>query len=120
MVSNTNNTNHIHKNTTTDDDGAKDIKTVEVTVNDINDAPTLTVVSTATLDEDGSKTITFTASDIDGTITTTATLDNDTKGTILVNETTNEITFTPAANYNGVATITVTTTDDDGDRESVA
>ena len=97
--------------TTTDDDGAQVVKTVSVTVSDINDAPTLEVVSTATVDEDGSKTISFSAGDLDGTESTTATAGN---GTVTVDQNSGEITYTPNADFNGADTITVTTTDDDG------
>ena len=96
--------------TTTDDDGAIVIQTSAITVNDINDAPTLTVESTKSVDEDGTTSITFTAADIDGTVTTTATAQH---GTVTVNEN-GTISYTPEANYNGADTITVTTTDDDG------
>ncbi len=58
----------------------------------VNDAPTLTVESTKTVDEDGSTTVTFTPKDTDGTIaTTTATADN---GTVVVNND-GTITYTP-------------------------
>ena len=97
--------------TTTDDDGTQVVKTVSVTVNDINDAPTLEVVSTATVDEDGSKTISFSAGDLDGTVSTTASAAN---GTVTVDGNSGEITYTPNADFNGADTITVTTTDDDG------
>jgi len=97
--------------TTTDNDGVQVVKTVSVTVNDINDAPTLEVVSTATVDEDGSKTISFAANDVDGLVSTTATSNH---GTVTVDESSGEITYTPDGNFNGNDTITVTTTDDDG------
>ncbi|MCP4286531.1 MAG: tandem-95 repeat protein, partial [Gammaproteobacteria bacterium] len=97
--------------TTTDNDGAQVVKTVSVTVNDINDAPTLSVVSTASVDEDGSKTISFTAADVDGTVSTAAAADH---GMVAVDENSGEITYTPTANFNGSDTVTVTTTDNDG------
>ena len=87
------------------------VKTISVTVSDINDAPTLEVVSTATVDEDGSKTISFSAGDLDGTVSTTASAAN---GTVTVDGNSGEITYTPNADFNGADTITVTTTDDDG------
>jgi VCBS repeat-containing protein len=89
------------------------VKTVAVTVNDINDAPTLDVVSTASVDEDGVKTISFTAADIDGTVSTSAVAEH---GSVVVNEATGEITYTPDANFHGSDTLTVTTADDDGAR----
>ncbi|WP_190271972.1 Ig-like domain-containing protein [Arcobacter nitrofigilis] len=81
-----------------------------MTVNDVNDAPTLEVETTKTVDEDGSTTITFSASDVDGTVSTTAVAEH---GTVVVNND-GTITYTPDANYNGKDTITVTTKDDDG------
>ncbi|MAD43056.1 MAG: hypothetical protein CL623_11795 [Arcobacter sp.] len=94
----------------TDNDGATTTKTIAVTVNSVNDLPTLEVVSSATVDEDDSVSITFTASDIDGTIaSTTAT---STNGTVLVSG--DQVTYTPNENFNGTDTITLTSTDDLG------
>jgi len=76
-----------------------------------NDAPTLSLENTKTVDEDGTTTITFNAQDVDGTTTTTATADN---GAVVVNND-GTITYTPNADYNGTDTVTVTTTDDDGE-----
>ena len=75
-----------------------------------NTAPTLTVESVKTVDEDGSTTITFSAGDIDGTVTATAIALH---GTVIVNNN-GTITYTPETNYHGSDTITVTATDDDG------
>ncbi|MDF1874822.1 tandem-95 repeat protein [Sulfurimonas sp. SAG-AH-194-I05] len=93
-----------------DNNGGSITQSFELTVNDINDAPTLSVESTKSVDEDGSTTVTFSANDVDGTLTTTASAQN---GTVVVNED-GTITYTPDADYNGSDTITVTTTDDDG------
>jgi VCBS repeat-containing protein len=49
------------------------LKIPSITVNDVNDAPTLTVDSTKTVAEDGTTSISFEAGDVDGTVTTTAT-----------------------------------------------
>ncbi|UTJ05800.1 tandem-95 repeat protein [Arcobacter roscoffensis] len=84
-------------------------KSINVIVSDINDEPKLETVSTFEVEEDGSKTITFAANDIDGTVNTTAVANN---GTVVVNG--NEITYTPNANFNGSDTLTITTIDDDG------
>jgi VCBS repeat-containing protein len=54
--------------------------------------------------------ISFEAGDVDGTVTTTATAAN---GTVEVNGD-GTISYTPAADYNGKDTITVTVTDNDG------
>jgi hypothetical protein len=64
--------------TVIDDDGLKTIKSSSITVNDVNDAPTLTVDSTKTVAEDGTTSISFEAGDVDGTVTTTATAANGT------------------------------------------
>jgi hypothetical protein len=95
--------------TVRDNSGSEIVRNIAVTVNDLNDAPTLTVVSTINLNEDGSKTFTFTASDVDGTITTSATANF---GTVVING--NEITYTPNASFTGNDSIVVTVTDDDG------
>ncbi|MDP0561540.1 MAG: tandem-95 repeat protein [Candidatus Endonucleobacter sp. (ex Gigantidas childressi)] len=97
--------------TATDEDGVTDIKTSTITVNDINDAPTLDLESTKSVDEDGATTITYAPADIDGAIvSTTATALN---GEVVVN-TDGTISYTPNENYNGTDTITVISTDDDG------
>jgi hypothetical protein len=49
--------------TVIDDDGLKTIKTSLITVNSVNDAPTLTVESTASVAEDGTTSISFEAGD---------------------------------------------------------
>ncbi|MDP0588048.1 MAG: tandem-95 repeat protein [Candidatus Endonucleobacter bathymodioli] len=94
----------------TDDDGAVTIATSSITVNGINDAPTLTLESTKTIDEDGTATVTFSAADVDGTLTTIAIAGH---GTVTVNND-GTISYTPDVDFNGTDTITVTVTDDDG------
>lgn len=79
-------------------------------VNGTNDVPTLDVVSTATVEEDGTKTISFTAADTDGTVATTATAGH---GTVTVDQDNGNITYTPDPDYNGTDSITVTSTDND-------
>ncbi|PKH04498.1 hypothetical protein CXF72_00625, partial [Psychromonas sp. MB-3u-54] len=67
------------------------------------------------IDEDsGSITVAYTAADVDGTILSTTASVPAEQGTVSINETDNTITFTPAENFNGDATITLVTTDDDG------
>ncbi|MCP5009131.1 MAG: tandem-95 repeat protein, partial [Aestuariibacter sp.] len=97
--------------TASDGRGGFSSTTVQIDVNGTNDAPTLEVVSAATVNEDGSKTISFTAGDLDGTVSTAASANN---GTVIVDENSGEITYTPDANFNGSDTITVTTTDNNG------
>ncbi|WP_425610846.1 VCBS domain-containing protein [Vibrio splendidus] len=84
-------------------------KTILVTINGTNDAPVITPVATQTVTEDGSKTITFHATDIDTTDTLTPSV-SATHGRASLNAQ-GEIVFTPDANYNGPATVVLSVTD---------
>ncbi|MEZ8448999.1 VCBS domain-containing protein, partial [Vibrio splendidus] len=84
-------------------------KTILVTINGTNDAPVITPVATQTVTEDGSKTITFHATDIDTTDTLTPSV-SATHGSASLNAQ-GEIVFTPDANYNGPATVVLSVTD---------
>ncbi|WP_428025593.1 Ig-like domain-containing protein [Arcobacter sp.] len=99
---------------TTIDDGATLTKTSVITANDINEAPTLTVETTKTVAEDGSTSITYTASDVEGAVSVSAVAEH---GTVVVNDN-GTITYTPNENYNGLDTITVTATDSEGAKVS--
>ena len=82
-------------------------QTINVTINPVNDAPTIEVNSTLTVDEDNSTTITFTLNDIDGdTLTSNATAIN---GVVTING--NVITYTPNENFNGNDVITLSVND---------
>ena len=97
----------------TDTAGNSFVKVFYIEVEDINETPTLEVVSSVTVEEDGSKVISFNAVDVDAgdTVHTIASAAN---GTVTVDGNSGEITYTPNADFNGADTITVTTTDDDG------
>ncbi|MCB1869724.1 MAG: cadherin-like domain-containing protein, partial [Gammaproteobacteria bacterium] len=97
----------------TDTAGNSFVKVFYIEVEDINETPTLEVVSSVTVEEDGSKVISFNAVDVDAgdTVHTIASAAN---GTVTVDGNSGEITYTPNQNFNGSDTITVTTTDDDG------
>ncbi|CAK2422820.1 VCBS repeat-containing protein [Vibrio crassostreae] len=82
---------------------------IVITINGSNDAPVITPVATQTVSEDGSKTITFHATDVDTTDTLTPSV-SATHGTAALN-TQGEIVFTPDANYNGPATVVLSVTD---------
>nr|WP_240701770.1 VCBS domain-containing protein [Vibrio gallaecicus] len=84
-------------------------KTILVTINGTNDAPVITPVATQTVTEDGSKTITFHATDIDTMDTLTPSV-SATHGSASLNAQ-GEIVFTPDANYNGPATVVLSVTD---------
>jgi len=85
-------------------------QTSSITVNAVNDAPTLIVESTKTVAEDGTTSITFSAGDTEGAVTVIASADH---GSVTVNAD-NTITYVPAGNYNGSDTITVSATDSEG------
>ncbi|MDR9828929.1 VCBS domain-containing protein [Vibrio sp. FNV 38] len=82
---------------------------IVITINGTNDAPVITPVATQTVSEDGSKTITFHATDVDTTDTLTPSV-SATHGTAVLN-TQGQIVFTPDANYNGPATVVLSVTD---------
>lgn len=106
--------------TITADDGANSVdEQFTLTVNPVNDAPVLALsVSSKNISEDGSGTVSFTASDIDdgASITLSASSDN----TTLIDASHISITgtypnytlsLTPNANQSGDATITITADD---------
>ncbi|WP_210448863.1 VCBS domain-containing protein [Vibrio crassostreae] len=82
---------------------------IVITINGTNDAPVITPVATQTVREDGSKTITFHATDVDATDTLTPSV-TATHGSATLNAQ-GEIVFTPDANYNGPATVVLSVTD---------
>ncbi|MGV2988222.1 VCBS domain-containing protein, partial [Vibrio sp. E150_011] len=82
---------------------------IVITINGTNDAPVITPVATQTVSEDGSKTITFHATDVDTTDTLTPSV-SATHGTAALNAQ-GDIVFTPEANYNGPATVVLSVTD---------
>ena len=82
-------------------------QTINVTINPVNDAPTIEVNSTLTVDEDDTTTIIFVSNDIDGDIlTSNATAIN---GVVTING--NVITYTPNENFNGNDVITLSVND---------
>ena len=84
-------------------------ETFTLTVTPVNDAPELSTISDQAIDEDGSLTLTLSASDVDGdTLSYSATNGN---ATITVDG--NTLTVAPEENYNGDAVVTVTVTDGD-------
>ena len=94
---------------TTDNDGDTTTKTSTITINSLNDAPTITMEHNKTVGEDQNVTITFIAQDVDSTISISALATN---GSVVINSST--ITYIPNTNYNGSDTITIRATDNDG------
>ena len=88
--------------------------TISLTVNPINDPPTADS-GAATTDEDLPVTITLTGGDIDADPLTFAIATGPANGSLsvitLINDTTAEVTYTPAADFNGSDSFTFTTND---------
>jgi len=107
-------------------DGAGGIAngTFNITVNAVNDTPTLDTISNLTIDEDaGQQIVNLSGISAGGGETQTLTVTATSSDTALIPnpdvsytsaDATGTLTFTPAANANGTATITVTVTDDGG------
>ena len=97
--------------TVSDGNGGEDTATVTLNISSVNDSPVIDVVSSISVDEDGSQQITYNVSDIDSSdVVLTASADN---GAVVVNSN-GTVTFTPNENYYGDDTIVLTATDSDG------
>ena len=98
---------------TVSDGVATSTATVSVTVSEVNDPPTA-VNDSATVDEDGSVAITVLAndSDPDGDTLTVTTFTQGTNGG--VTNSSNVLTYTPDANFNGSDSFTYTISDGNG------
>ncbi|ULC58956.1 tandem-95 repeat protein [Flaviramulus sp. BrNp1-15] len=100
-----------------DEDGACTTASVEVTVNDINDAPEA-MDDVATTDPTVPVVIDILSndSDIDGTIdpTSVTAVTSPSNGTISIDPVTGEITYTPNAGFSGTDTFEYQVCDDDG------
>ncbi|MFP3426877.1 Ig-like domain-containing protein, partial [Pseudoalteromonas sp. SIMBA_162] len=99
--------------TASDNNGGTASSTLSITINPINDAPVATA-DTATMDEDAAPiTIDVLAndSDVDGDSLVISNASADEGTATIVN---NQIQYTPAANANGVATVTYTASDNNG------
>ncbi|WP_057796760.1 tandem-95 repeat protein [Roseovarius atlanticus] len=104
--------------TVEDPDGASDTGTVLVNVGQVQDAPEA-VDDMATTDEDTAIVLTPLDNDTDpdgDTLTITGANAPSVQGTVTFTDTT--VTFTPAANFNGEATISYTITDGNGGTDS--
>lgn len=96
-----------------------DNEIVTVTVNPVNDAPTLSAIGNQVLPEDTSKTITLNATDIDTTNLTYSI--NNASAEIGASINGSELTFTPAANFYGNGDITIHVSDGEfSDSETIS
>ena len=100
--------------TLSDGNGGTITKTVNLTVNSVNDLPIATV-EVGNLNEDSSLTINVLeeASDVDGDTLVISEFTQGANGTIILNGE-NKIIYTPNANYNGVDSFTYTLSDGNG------
>ncbi|MGF1751856.1 beta strand repeat-containing protein, partial [Vibrio cionasavignyae] len=98
--------------TLTDGNGFTTDKTVNVTVDSVNDEPTITISSTLTTDEDNNQTLSFSFSDVDGDTVTASEKTAPSHGAIAI--TGEDIVYTPEANFNGSDSFTITLTDGNG------
>ncbi len=91
------------------DGSLTDSETITVTVNAVNDAPVLATVSSQSVNEDSSRLVSLSATDVDGDSLTysvtsaSAGLSTSVSGS--------QLTITPSANYYGSGSITVQVTD---------
>jgi len=99
--------------TVTDSEDAFITKTVNVEVTSVNDNPILVMTTVYTMNENTSEVISYSTSDIDGTVdsVTTTTSQN---ATIVVDMVAETITYTPDAEFIGNDSFTVTATDNEG------
>lgn len=100
--------------TLVDNDGANITKTVNLTVNSINDAPTATLTS-AKVNENNSIVLNVlaNASDVDGDNLSISEYTQATNGIITLNEL-NQLVYTPNSNYSGTDSFTYTISDGNG------
>jgi VCBS repeat-containing protein len=99
--------------TVADKAGATAQQTVNVTINAVNDAPTLQTIANQSATEDTVQTFSITAGDIDVGDVLTITASGATKGVASVANN-GTVTYTPNANANGNDTFTITVTDKAG------
>ncbi|MCY7369897.1 MAG: tandem-95 repeat protein, partial [Polaromonas sp.] len=85
---------------------------VSVTVNPVNDAPVIAATAAATVAEDSSVSGTAAGSDVDSALLTYA-AGAATNGAVAINAATGAWTYTPALNFNGSDSFTVTVSDGD-------
>jgi VCBS repeat-containing protein len=99
----------------TDGYGESDTAFVAVTINAVNDPPTVTGTDlTATEDQQAASTGSVSATDTEGDVVTFALGTGPAKGTATVHATTGAISYLPAADQNGADSFTVTASDPNG------
>ncbi|XPV67831.1 MAG: Ig-like domain-containing protein [Halarcobacter sp.] len=100
--------------TATDNGGntLSDSQDLTVNINDVNDDPVITINNTLTTDEDNAKDLLFTYTDEDSNTVTASEKTAPSYGSIVISS--DKITYTPNANFNGNDSFVVTLTDNNG------
>jgi hypothetical protein len=98
--------------TVDDGSGGTDGETFVLLVNPVNDAPELSDIGAQSMDEDGSLIVTLLSGDIDGGDPSYSASSDESN--VSVSVTGDQLTLTPADNWNGTANITVTVDDGSG------
>ena len=94
-----------------DGNGGVVTKVVNVTVDAVNDTPTIDTIVTQTVEQDGNKIISFNSSDIEGdALSSSATALN---GTVVIDEN-GDISYSPNEGYTGGDVVTLTVDDGNG------
>lgn len=87
-------------------------KTINVTATSVNDEPSISIGNTILVNEDGSSSITFTYSDIDGDVVTASLHTNPAHGVVVINGL--DITYAPNVGYSGNDAFSIALTDSNG------
>ena len=99
--------------TVTANDGVVETNTTfTLNIQSVNDVPTITIDSTLSTDEDNGQSLTFSLADVEDASLTLAVESNAINGVVSISGT--DVSYTPNANYNGVDSFTLSTTDSDG------
>ena len=91
--------------------------TISITVNAVNDLPTISAIEDATIDEDESLVLIVETTDADNELILSHVSNDANFVTSLENST---LSITPDPNYSGTATITVTATEDGGENAQIS
>ena len=98
--------------TATDALGAETVKEIVVTVNSVNDLPSISIANNnVTVDEDNSVEIPLNIYDVEGVPAVTATMSN---GSVIWDANTSVLTYTGNQDFNGDDTINIVVTDSNG------
>ena len=95
-----------------DNAGFTTTQVISVTVNSVNDEPTITIDSTLSTNEDNNQTLSFTFDDVDGDTVSASVINQASNGVASVTGTT--VSYVPNDNFNGSDSFTLLLTDSAG------